>query len=71
MDPKIQKGTKVKPEKGRINLIKEKTELTRDVLETEKKEVIKLKIGKKTELEKQITKHQNKEKKLQIKVKLI
>ena len=47
MDPKIQKGTKVKPEKGRINLIKEKTELTRDVLETEKKEVIKLKIGKK------------------------
>ena len=71
MDPKIQKGTKVKPEKGRINLIKEKTELTRDVLETEKKEVIKLKIGKKTGLEKQITKHQNKEKKLQIKVKLI
>lgn len=71
MDPKIQKGTKVKPEKGRINLIKEKTELTRDVLEIEKKEVIKLKIGKKTELEKQITKHQNKEKKLQIKVKLI
>lgn len=71
MDPKIQKGTKVKPEKWRINLIKEKTELTRDVLEIEKKEVIKLKIGKKTELEKQITKHQNKEKKLQIKVKLI